>query len=64
MTLKEAWYSEKLAELRARIGSQQYQEIPLCSQCDRLWRPQRFGVPFRSLGAMWQWLSQHLFGYS
>ena len=64
ITLKEAWHSDKLSELRERIGSQQYQEIPLCSQCDRLWRPQSFGVPFRSLGAMRQWISQHLLGYS
>mgnify|MGYP003730924787 CR=1 FL=1 len=63
MTLKEAWNGTKLRHLRASLVAGHYNQIHLCKNCDRLWRPQRFGVPFRSMRVVKQWISQHLFGY-
>ncbi|MGB9879683.1 MAG: radical SAM protein, partial [Anaerolineae bacterium] len=48
-TLKHAWNGVKLQHLRMSLASGQYKQIPLCKDCDRLWRPQRFGIPFRSM---------------
>ena len=62
-TILEAWNGAKMQELRCLIASRRYKEVPLCADCDRLWRARSLGVPIRSLKAMWKWLSQHLFGY-
>jgi radical SAM protein with 4Fe4S-binding SPASM domain len=63
ISLKQAWHGEKTRRLRKLIGTGQHQEVELCRQCDRLWRPQRFGVPLRNIRVVRQWLSQHLLGY-
>jgi radical SAM protein with 4Fe4S-binding SPASM domain len=63
MTLAQAWNGEKLQRLRTLLATRQYDQVPLCKGCDRLWRSQRFGVPFRNMQVVRQWVSQHLFGY-
>jgi MoaA/NifB/PqqE/SkfB family radical SAM enzyme len=63
MGLEQAWHGNKMRELRERIGSGRYPEIALCGQCDRLWRPERMGVPSRSMGVVRQWVTQHILGY-
>jgi hypothetical protein len=63
VTLLDAWHGEKAQRLRVLVGSRQYRDVPLCRGCDRLWRPQRLGVPLSSAGVARQWVSHHLFGY-
>jgi MoaA/NifB/PqqE/SkfB family radical SAM enzyme len=63
ISLQEAWHGEKLARLRALIGAGRNEEVPLCRSCDRLWRPRRFGVPYRSWRTVAQWVRHHVFGY-
>jgi len=63
MSLKEAWNGAMLQYLRASLADGHYDRIPLCKECDRLWRPKRFGVPYRSMRTVKQWIAQHLFGY-
>lgn len=62
-TLKQAWNGAKIQHLRMSLAGGEYMRIPLCKDCDRLWRSQCCGVPFRSLRVVKQWIVQHLFGY-
>jgi radical SAM protein with 4Fe4S-binding SPASM domain len=63
ISLAQAWNGEKLAKLRKLLADGKYDRVQLCSECDRLWRPQRAGVPFRDLRVVKQWISHHIFGY-
>lgn len=48
-SLLEIWNGEKLVELREKIASGKYTDVPLCSGCDILWKEQVFGIPVKSL---------------
>ncbi len=62
-SLEQVWNGEKMRYLRATLANGRYQLIPLCRECDRLWRPVHFGVPFRDIKLVKHWLSEHLFGF-
>ena len=48
-SLMEIWNSPALTDIREKIASGQYKEIPLCKGCDVLWKEQVFGIPLKSL---------------
>ncbi|OHE54978.1 MAG: hypothetical protein A2Z47_00530 [Thermodesulfovibrio sp. RBG_19FT_COMBO_42_12] len=48
-TLLEIWNGQKLIELREKIASGRYTDVPLCKGCDILWKEQLFGIPVKSL---------------
>ena len=48
-SLLEIWNSPVLTDIREKIASGRYNEIPLCSGCDVLWKEQVFGIPLKSL---------------
>jgi len=48
-SLMEIWNSPALTDMREKIASGQYKEIPLCKGCDVLWKEQVFGIPLKSL---------------
>ena len=48
-TLLEIWNGQRLIELREKIASGKYTDVPLCRGCDILWKEQLFGIPVKSL---------------
>src|SRR3990172_2417827 len=48
-SLLEIWNSPILTDIREKIASGRYKEIPLCKGCDVLWKEQVFGIPLKSL---------------
>ena len=47
-SLNELWNSRALVELRRQLYQGEYSEVPLCSQCDVLWKRKLFGIPTKS----------------
>ena len=48
-SLLEIWNGQRLIELREKIASGRYTDVPLCKGCDILWKEQLFGIPVKSL---------------
>ncbi len=48
-SLLEIWNSPVLTDIREKIASGRYKEIPLCKGCDVFWKEQVFGIPLKSL---------------
>ena len=48
-SLLEVWNGPMLVDMRNKIASGRYQEIPLCSRCDILWKEQVLGIPVKSI---------------
>ena len=48
-SLLEIWNGSRLMDLRSKIASRQYKDVPLCRGCDILWKEQVFGIPVKSL---------------
>ncbi len=48
-SLLEIWNGQKLIELREKIASGRYTDVPLCKGCDILWKEQLLGIPVKSL---------------
>lgn len=48
-SLEEIWNGENMYALRQRLKEQDLAEMPTCSNCDRIWRKQIFGVPKENL---------------
>jgi radical SAM protein with 4Fe4S-binding SPASM domain len=48
-SLEDIWNGEKMSVLRKKLTGQDLEEIPTCSNCDRIWRKQFMGVPKENL---------------
>ncbi len=48
-SLLKIWNGQGLIELREKIASGKYTDVPLCKGCDILWKEQVFGIPVKSL---------------
>jgi len=48
-SLLKIWNGQGLIELREKIASGKYTDVPLCRGCDILWKEQLFGIPVKSL---------------
>ena len=48
-TLLDVWNGPMLIDMREKIASGRYQEIPLCRGCDILWKEQVWGIPLKSI---------------
>ncbi|MCX6576974.1 MAG: radical SAM protein, partial [Candidatus Aminicenantes bacterium] len=49
-SISEIWINEKMMELRRKVIAGDVADLETCSQCDRLWRKQFFGIPRDYLG--------------
>jgi radical SAM protein with 4Fe4S-binding SPASM domain len=49
-SIRALWNGDKLVRLRERILAREVANLETCGRCDRLWRPQLFGVPREYLG--------------
>lgn len=56
-TLKDIWNSEEMKKLRFLLSSGKYNEIKICSNCDRPWRKRFLGVPTEYL---WEFLTKRM----
>jgi radical SAM protein with 4Fe4S-binding SPASM domain len=56
-SLASLWNGEAMVNLRRMILSGHIADLPTCSQCDRLWRPQWMGVPTEYL---WRFLFKRM----
>lgn len=45
----DIWNGPLLIYMRGKIATGRYREIPLCSQCDILWKEQVLGIPVKSI---------------
>ena len=49
-SIREIWNNDKMVRLREKVLACDVADIETCSGCDRLWRPQIFGIPKEYLG--------------
>ncbi len=47
--LLDIWNGKGLIELREKIASGRYKDVPLCKGCDILWKEQFLGIPVKSI---------------
>lgn len=55
--LKEIWNSEEIKKLRFLLLNGKYNEVKICSDCDRPWRKRFLGVPTEYL---WEFLTKRM----
>ncbi|MCC7201192.1 MAG: radical SAM protein [Nitrospirae bacterium] len=48
-SLSDIWNGQRLIDLREKIASGRYEDVPLCKGCDILWKEQLFGIPLKSI---------------
>lgn len=48
-SLLDIWNSPSIVNLRKKITTKHYDEVPLCRGCDILWKEQILGIPLKSL---------------
>lgn len=56
-SLKEIWNSEEMKKLRFLLSQGKYEEVKICSNCDRPWRKRFLGVPTEYL---WEFLTKRM----
>ncbi len=56
-TIKEIWNCEEMKRLRYLLSSGKYNEVKICSDCDRPWRKRFLGVPTEYL---WEFLTKRM----
>jgi len=49
-SIREIWNGDRLVRLREKILTRDLTGLEPCGRCDRLWRPQLFGIPREYLG--------------
>ena len=57
LSLKEIWNNDRMQKLREALSSKRYNEVKICSGCDRPWRKRFFGVPTEYL---WEFLTKRM----
>jgi radical SAM protein with 4Fe4S-binding SPASM domain len=48
--IREIWNNRRMVRLREKILARDVADLETCGRCDRLWRPQLFGIPREYLG--------------
>jgi radical SAM protein with 4Fe4S-binding SPASM domain len=56
-SLSSIWNSERMRELRGKLGARTIADLKACSQCDRVWRKGVLGVPREYL---WKFISKRM----
>jgi radical SAM protein with 4Fe4S-binding SPASM domain len=56
-SLEEIWNGEKMTDLRRRLADGDLERLPVCRECDRLWRKSFLGVPTEFL---WKFLFKRM----
>jgi radical SAM protein with 4Fe4S-binding SPASM domain len=49
-SIRKIWNNDRMIELRKKILARDIAGLETCARCDRLWRPQIFGIPREYLG--------------
>lgn len=56
-SLLDIWNGERMRFIREKLATKKIEELPTCSQCDRVWREGLFGVPKEYL---WKFITKRM----